>query len=89
MNRQRFEWNEMTVGVCYYPEHWEESLWESDLDRMLANGITVIRQPAYEMGEQAATSILAQLDQNAPSPVTHIMDVELIRRGSIKNLNNA
>ena len=43
MNRQRFSWNEMTVGVCYYPEHWDESLWESDLDRMLANGITVIR----------------------------------------------
>lgn len=43
MNRQRFEWNEMTVGVCYYPEHWDESLWKDDLERMLANGITVIR----------------------------------------------
>ncbi len=43
MNQQRFTWNEMTVGVCYYPEHWDESLWESDLERMLANGITVIR----------------------------------------------
>ena len=43
MNGQRFAWNEMTVGVCYYPEHWDESLWANDLDRMLANGITVIR----------------------------------------------
>ncbi len=43
MNKQRFQWNEMTVGVCYYPDHWEESLWASDLDRMLENGITVIR----------------------------------------------
>lgn len=62
---------------------------DHELAQYISNGITVIRQPAYEMGEQAATSILAQLDQNAPSPVTHIMDVELIRRGSIKNLNNA
>ena len=43
MDEQRFAWNEMTVGVCYYPEHWDESLWANDLDRMLANGITVIR----------------------------------------------
>ena len=43
MKKQRFTWNEMTVGVCYYPEHWDESLWESDLDRMLESGIAVIR----------------------------------------------
>ena len=36
-------WNTYTVGVCYYPEHWSEQLWESDLRRMLAAGITVIR----------------------------------------------
>lgn len=35
--------DKMTLGTCYYPEHWDESLWESDLDRMLANGIEVIR----------------------------------------------
>lgn len=32
-----------TIGVCYYPEHWPDSLWEDDLDRMLEHGIEVIR----------------------------------------------
>lgn len=32
-----------TLGVCYYPEHWAEELWENDLDRMLEYGIEVIR----------------------------------------------
>jgi beta-galactosidase len=31
------------LGVCYYPEHWPEALWENDLDRMLELGIEVIR----------------------------------------------
>ena len=43
MNKQKYQWPEYTVGVCYYPEHWDESLWESDLDRMLAAGIHVVR----------------------------------------------
>ena len=25
----------MSVGVCYYPEHWPKSLWKEDLERML------------------------------------------------------
>lgn len=33
----------LTLGVCYYPEHWPESLWENDLERMLEHGIEVIR----------------------------------------------
>lgn len=33
----------LTLGVCYYPEHWPETLWESDLDRMLEAGIKVCR----------------------------------------------
>lgn len=41
--KQTFLWKKMTMGTCYYPEHWEESLWESDLDRMLQTGISVIR----------------------------------------------
>lgn len=40
---KRFPWNEMTMGCCYYPEHWNESLWESDLSRMKEAGISVIR----------------------------------------------
>lgn len=33
----------ITLGVCYYPEHWPENLWSDDLDRMLSYGIEVIR----------------------------------------------
>nr|MCR4813386.1 beta-galactosidase [Lachnospiraceae bacterium] len=33
----------ITLGVCYYPEHWDPSLWREDLDRMLKSGLTVIR----------------------------------------------
>ena len=36
-------WPTLTMGTCYYPEHWEESLWRSDLKRMKAAGISVIR----------------------------------------------
>lgn len=35
--------DKLTLGVCYYPEHWPESLWEEDLDRMLSYGIEVVR----------------------------------------------
>ena len=31
------------LGVCYYPEHWPESLWEDDLRRMRDMGLDVIR----------------------------------------------
>ena len=37
----------MTVGTCYYPEHWDESLWLDDLHRMLDAGITVIRMADF------------------------------------------
>ncbi len=33
----------LALGVCYYPEHWDEGLWESDLDRMLAVGLETVR----------------------------------------------
>lgn len=31
------------MGTCYYPEHWSEELWASDLERMKEAGIRVIR----------------------------------------------
>ncbi len=31
------------LGVCYYPEHWSKDNWESDLKRMLENGLTTVR----------------------------------------------
>lgn len=33
----------LSLGVCYYPEHWDSSLWEEDLDRMLAAGLGTVR----------------------------------------------
>lgn len=31
------------LGVCYYPEHWDENLWDSDAKRMKALGIKQVR----------------------------------------------
>ncbi len=33
----------MKLGVCYYPEHWPESEWASDAQRMAELGISVVR----------------------------------------------
>ena len=33
----------ITLGVCYYPEHWDKSLWRDDLRRMKAYGIETVR----------------------------------------------
>lgn len=42
-SQKSFLWENMTMGTCYYPEHWSEELWASDLERMKAAGISVIR----------------------------------------------
>lgn len=34
---------EIGLGVCYYPEHWEEKDWGTDLDRMLKAGLKTVR----------------------------------------------
>ncbi len=31
------------LGVAYYPEHWERSLWEDDVTRMLEHGLDTLR----------------------------------------------
>ncbi|MEL6968344.1 MAG: beta-galactosidase, partial [Pseudomonadota bacterium] len=31
------------LGVCYYPEHWDEALWADDARRMAALGLTWVR----------------------------------------------
>lgn len=41
--KKSIELDKLTLGVCYYPEHWSENLWEDDLERMLDHGIEVIR----------------------------------------------
>ncbi len=33
----------MTLGVCYYPEHWDRSLWRRDAERMAKLGISFAR----------------------------------------------
>ncbi|MEZ5449065.1 MAG: beta-galactosidase [Thiolinea sp.] len=32
-----------TLGVCYYPEHWPQAIWEEDARRMVAAGLTWVR----------------------------------------------
>jgi beta-galactosidase len=32
-----------TLGVCYYPEHWDEAQWAGDAARMAALGLTWVR----------------------------------------------
>lgn len=41
--RQIVNGKDLVLGTCYYPEHWDRSLWAQDLARMLAAGIKVIR----------------------------------------------
>ncbi|MCH5210588.1 MAG: beta-galactosidase [Oscillospiraceae bacterium] len=33
----------ITLGVCYYPEHWDKSLWRDDLKKMKEYGIETVR----------------------------------------------
>lgn len=35
--------NGITLGTCYYPEHWPSAMWKEDLQRMLDTGIEVVR----------------------------------------------
>lgn len=41
--KQNFQWAKLSLGVCYYPEHWDRSLWQDDLRRMKENGIYTVR----------------------------------------------
>lgn len=34
---------EIRLGVCYYPEHWKEENWKSDIERMQKVGIHCVR----------------------------------------------
>lgn len=35
------------LGVCYYPEHWNETLWDDDFRRMRELGFSVIRMAEF------------------------------------------
>ena len=43
MQKQTFQWQEMTLGVCYYPEHWPKTMWREDLRRIKEAGISTVR----------------------------------------------
>jgi beta-galactosidase len=46
----------MPLGVCYYPEHWPESFWASDAQKMRAAGLQFVRigEFAWALMEPAA-----------------------------------
>ncbi|MFN5903939.1 MAG: beta-galactosidase, partial [Novosphingobium sp.] len=33
----------MKLGVCYYPEHWPETIWADDARRMAEAGLSQVR----------------------------------------------
>ena len=37
----------MKVGVDYYPEHWDRSLWEQDADLMKKSGVKLVRMAEF------------------------------------------
>ncbi len=41
--KQRFTWDKLSLGACYYPEQWDASLWREDLRRMKAVGVGTVR----------------------------------------------
>ena len=43
--------DQLTMGVCYYPEHWPEELWPQDINRMLQTGIKIIRIAEFAWSE--------------------------------------
>jgi beta-galactosidase len=43
-----FQTDRFLLGVCYYPEHWKQELWDEDFRRMREMGFNVVR-----MGETA------------------------------------
>lgn len=37
----------MRIGVDYYPEHWDRSLWEADADLMQQTGVKLVRMAEF------------------------------------------
>ncbi len=37
----------MRIGVDYYPEHWDKSLWEQDADLMAKTGVRLVRMAEF------------------------------------------
>ncbi|WP_341346684.1 beta-galactosidase [Paenibacillus sp. FSL H3-0469] len=41
--RERNHYSNVQIGVDYYPEHWDESMWEKDIKLMKETGVKVVR----------------------------------------------
>jgi len=41
--KQKKTYENVRMGVDYYPEHWEESMWEEDIALMKQSGVEVVR----------------------------------------------
>jgi len=37
----------MTIGVCYFPEHWPRDRWETDIEQMADAGIKHVRMAEF------------------------------------------
>ena len=46
-DRTLYQWRQYELGVCYYPEQWDESLWREDLQRMKEAGIGTVRAAEF------------------------------------------
>jgi beta-galactosidase len=55
MKNKRYKTENLGIGVAYYPEHWNSSLWEDDLKRMEAIGIKTIRIGEFAWGKIEAS----------------------------------
>ncbi|QSF45725.1 beta-galactosidase [Paenibacillus tianjinensis] len=40
---EMLSYSNVQIGVDYYPEHWDESLWEADMQLMKETGVKVVR----------------------------------------------
>lgn len=47
MSHKSLRTSRVTLGVCYYPEHWPDSLWSDDFCRMREMGLSVVRMAEF------------------------------------------
>ncbi|MBV0925406.1 beta-galactosidase [Halomicroarcula limicola] len=40
----------MTIGVCYFPEHWPDERWETDVRQMAEAGLSYVRMGEFAWG---------------------------------------
>ncbi|GJM73581.1 hypothetical protein HMSSN036_57970 [Paenibacillus macerans] len=46
-NDRDWRTEQFRLGVCYYPEHWPELLWDDDFKRMKELGFSVVRMAEF------------------------------------------